>query len=94
MREPNLCRSYEMAPEHLHPRFNIPHKLWGCLFGDQQIWTESTVSMVWIAAKLQMRSCANVCQILRREKQQAPAAAPEKLSRYVALRWSEWVWCD
>jgi putative transposase len=33
------------------------------------LWEKTTVSQGWIANRLQMRSAANVCQILRRAKQ-------------------------
>jgi REP element-mobilizing transposase RayT len=44
----------------------------------QQVWAESTVTMAWIATKLQMRSAANVSQILRREKHRALARKPRR----------------
>jgi hypothetical protein len=39
------------------------------------VWEQTTVSMVWIAERLRMRSAANVSQILRRERLGAPARA-------------------
>jgi putative transposase len=33
------------------------------------LWEKTTVSQKWIANRLQMKSAANVCQILRRAKQ-------------------------
>jgi putative transposase len=48
------------------------------------------VTQEWIAARLAMRSAANVSQQLRRfDRQAAQAQLPEKLRNFLAGAWSE-----
>jgi putative transposase len=56
----------------------------------QLLWKRTTVTQEWIAARLAMRSAANVSQQLRRfDPQAAQARLPEKMRNFLAGAWSE-----